>query len=210
MMVDIHTHNQQNESSHAIQNLAFTEAEKFFSSSEAKSVSVGIHPWYIDTYTDTNILQIGNWINDKRLLAIGECGLDKNSKSPIDKQLEIFTQQIMLSEKFKKAIIIHCVGCFNELFELKKKINPKQLWIIHGFRGKPELANQALKEGCMLSYGEHFNIESVKLTPIEKLFIETDESKLTIADIYSQIANTKHISATELIAGKILFNSLHP
>ena len=101
----------------------------------------------------------------------------------------------------KKPLIIHCVGYFNELLALKKKWNPTQLWIIHGFRGKPELAAQTLKSGCALSYGEHFNAESVRLTPIEKIFVETDESILNINEIYQNIAIIKVCKIEDLNAG---------
>jgi TatD DNase family protein len=44
---------------------------------------------------------------DKRVVAIGECGLDKNSAVSLDVQSAVFEEQIALSEKTKKAMIIH-------------------------------------------------------------------------------------------------------
>jgi TatD DNase family protein len=49
------------------------------------------------------------------------------------------------------------------------------------------LAKQALKAGCYLSFGEHFNPESVRITPPEKKLFETDESELSIEEIYSLV-----------------------
>ena len=121
-------------------------------------------------------------------------------------QIQVLEKQIELSEKVKKPLIIHCVGCFNELFDLKKHWNPSQIWIIHGFRGKPELAGQALKVGCYLSFGEHFNTQSVRITPIDKLFVETDESKMSIEELYHQIAVVKGCSIEELSAGDLVMN----
>jgi len=208
MFVDIHTHKSSESNYPAIRNLTFTEAEELFSSNENGFFSVGFHPWFADEFSVESFSKLERWANDKKLVAIGECGLDKNSKVSLDKQMSVFEQQIKLSEKIQKPLIIHCVGCFNELFELKTRINPRQIWIIHGFRGKPELASQALKSGCSLSFGEHFNKESISVTPPDKLFIETDESNLTIEKIYTQIAFTKSIKPNLLIAGEFLLQTI--
>ena len=205
MFVDIHTHTKSKTKSPAIRNLTFSEAEKFFSSNEGGTVSVGIHPWLANDFSEEALSNLKKWLTEKRFVAIGECGLDKNSKASIEKQLFVFGKHIELSEQEQKPLIIHCVGFFNELFELKKTLKPQQLWIIHGFRGKPELAKQALINGCALSFGEHFNPESVKVTPIERLFIETDESNLPIEEIYAQIAIAKNCLPSHLSAGKDFF-----
>ena len=148
------------------------------------------------------------WAADKRVLVIGECGLDKHSQVSLEIQIKLFEMQIRLSERLKKPLIIHCVGHFNELFELKKQLQPQQLWIIHGFRGKPELAKQAIKAGFALSFGGNFNPESVAVTPLEKLFVETDESLSLIDETYSKIALIKNCNLLDLSAGELLFDRL--
>jgi len=204
MFIDIHTH-QSGDSAHpSILNLTFAEAESIFSSDEKGLFSVGFHPWQVDEFSVEWLQKLKKWAKDKRCVMVGECGLDKNSKASLETQISVFEKQITLSEEIQKPLIIHCVGCFNELFALKKQINPRQKWIIHGFRGKPELAKQALKAGFELSFGEHFNPESISLTPIDRLFIETDESHLSVVEIYRQIALIKKITPEELIAGELL------
>lgn len=201
MFIDIHTHNNSKLEFSAIQNLNFPEAEKVFTTKDKGFFSIGFHPWHADEFSNESFLKLTNWANDKRLIAIGECGLDKYSKVSFEKQLFVFEQQIALSEKVNKPLIIHCVGYFNELFEIKKRWYPKQLWIIHGFRGKPELAKQVLKAECALSFGEHYNSESVKATPIDKLFVETDESSMFIEEIYHNLSTVKFCNAEDLDAG---------
>jgi Mg-dependent DNase len=210
MLVDIHTHKCTETGHSAIRSLTFDEAENRLSSIENAYFSVGIHPWYIDEFSMEKIRQLEIWAADSRVLAIGECGLDKHSKAPLETQTEVFKKQICLSEQLQKPLIIHCVGCFNELLEMKKQLQPQQLWIIHGFRGKPELAIQIIKAGCALSYGEHFNPESVCITPLDKLFVETDESLFSIEEIYSKIALLKNCNPLEINAGKLLLDRLLP
>ncbi len=208
MLVDIHTHNQYNSAYLSIINLDIDDAHRILTSEGNELFSVGLHPWYIDGNSPKKILELEKLLINTKIACIGECGLDKNSKAPLPPQIEIFRKQIELSEIFHKPLIIHCVGCFNELIMLRKEMNPLQLWIIHGFRGKSELAQQVLKSGCSLSFGEHYNEESVRLTPIDKLFIETDESSLSIDLIYKNIASVKNINSDEINAGSKLLEQI--
>ena len=183
MFIDIHSHKIPVSGSSAIYNMPLSDIEKFLASDVQAWFSAGIHPCFIDDFSTEWLEKIKTWLDDARFVAIGECGLDKNSATLLEKQIEVFEKQIVLSETRQKPLLIHCVGRFNELFELKKHWKPQQKWIIHGFRGKPQLAKQALKVGCCLSFGEHFNAESLRIIPVEKLFVETDESELTIDEI---------------------------
>ena len=51
-----------------------------------------------------------------------------------------------------------------------------------------------------ISLGERFNIETAKIIPLDRLFIESDESSTPLYDIYQQIAQAKEISIEELAA----------
>jgi len=208
MYVDIHTHKSVDSNYPAIRNLTFSDAENRFSSNVVGLFSLGFHPWQAGEFSVERMDKLTAWTAEGRLAAIGECGLDKYSQFPLEVQMHVLEQQITLSEKMMRPLIIHCVGCFNELFELKKQLNPRQLWTIHGFRGKPQLAMQALKAGCALSFGEHFNPESVRITPIDSLFAETDESRLSISEIYHSLSNIKKCHAEDLNAGENLLNRL--
>ena len=202
MIVDIHTHNKCPNGNHlSIINLSLEEAERIYSSKELGYFSCGIHPWVANECNEEKHSALEKFLSDNRFIAVGECGLDKNSQSSMELQTYVFTKQILLSEKMQKPLIIHCVGCFNELLELKKHFKPLQQWIIHGFRGKPQLAKQLIKAGCGISFGEHFNIESLKITPVECLFIETDESLVSIELLYQKVAKIKNCRITSLNAG---------
>lgn len=205
MFVDVHTHNSDISKGFSILNLSIKDAEFKLNSNEKGTYSVGLHPWDIDEFSNEHLDIIAKIGTDRRFIAIGECGLDNNIKIPIEKQIRFFEKQIEISEQLQKPLIIHCVGCYNQLFEIKKSKKVNQKWIIHGFRGKPELAIQAMKLNFGLSFGEFFNPETIKITSIENLFIETDVSNLTIGEIYENIATIKKCNPTDLTAGKLLF-----
>jgi len=134
---------------------------------------------------------------DSRIVAIGEAGLDKLRGASLDTQQSFFKKQIELSESLKKPLIIHCVQAWGELIRLRRETKPVQPWIIHGFRGKPELTKRLVKEGFLFSAGSKINKESMPLIPLDSLFCETDENDMNIREIYAQAAEAMGIEIDE-------------
>lgn len=188
---DMHTHNLNAPAGRAIINVphCVITGESTFTPQTDKLYSAGIHPWYLADETNTSIEKLEKLLTHPQITALGECGLDKiKGGTTLDKQIEIFKQQIILSEKYKKPLIIHCVHAFNELIQLYSQTNPIQTWIIHGFRGKPELASQLCSVGIHLSFGIHFNPISVYRCPESQIHIETDNSNSTIEEVYQTVS----------------------
>lgn len=198
--IDTHTHNLQTDNPFAVVNIPVDQLKAVLQSSTDRFYSVGIHPWDVHTTDPSIFSELEETIHDKRIKAIGECGLDRNAKATFKEQGYFFERQILLSEKYQKPMIIHCVAAFNELILLRKRFAATQNWIVHGFRGKPEMAQQLLTHGFALSYGEKFNPQSVQLTPTDKLCIETDTSTIAVEDLYRQIAALKNCRPDELNA----------
>lgn len=113
-------------------------------------------------------------------------------------QEEAFRWLIECSESHHLPLVIHCVKCTAELLRLKKEYQPVSPWIIHGFRGKPQQALEYIRHGFYLSYGERYAADALKQTPLDKLFLETDESIKRLDDIYQQAATCKEISLKRL------------
>lgn len=198
-LFDIHTHNNNADGVTAIFNSTTYVGNR--------NISIGIHPWRITDNWEVDFADIAQEAQKENIVAIGECGIDKsNSTADIEEQLTIFKAHALLAEKVKKPLIIHCVKGFDEIIAIKKEITPQQAWIIHGFRGKPQQAEQLIKAGFYISFGEKFNNDTLKTIPLDRLFIESDESKTTIDDIYSLIAKTKGCAIEEL-ASHIMQNA---
>ena len=140
--------------------------------------SVGIHPWNADKITLPDLLEARVLAAEPDVVAIGEVGLDttKGSHSDLEKQIDILKYHVKISEELRKPLTLHIVKRFPEIIKLKKELKPTQRWIIHGFRGKPELAKELLRHGFYLSFGKKFNPESYALTPPEKRLTETDDN----------------------------------
>ncbi len=187
--IDIHTHNKGSDENISILNLF---PERVPDIEENGLYSIGLHPWYINesrVETDLHIIDTAA-INDN-ILAVGETGLDKFAKAPRNLQKYIFGKQVKISEKYRKPLIIHCVGMFNELIRIKKEHSAASVWIIHGFNSNLQIARELIKNGFYLSFGQALlNNRSnaagiLPKIPLDRIFFETDDSGIDIEKIYN-------------------------
>lgn len=199
-MFDVHTHHLSGNPSEAMFSCCMNDS-MHPNFQRARYLSAGIHPWYL---TEEDINNQLLWLDellagDSRLLALGEAGLDKICPTPFQLQLKAFQEVINRSEHYEQPLLIHCVKASGEIIALKKKYTPRQPWIIHGFRGKKELALTYLRHGFYLSYGRYFHPEAVQATPSERLLLETDEASLPIQEVYKQVAAARKVSLNQLV-----------
>jgi len=153
--------------------------------------AVGIHPYDIDSY-DEKYLE--KFINHKKCVAIGECGLDyfrlpedEDEKiANIKLQKEVFTSQIKLAKKYKKPLIIHIRDASNDSKSLMIEHDVKEVGgVLHCYNADEQLLS-------LSDHGFYFGIGGVvtfknakKLVnvlpkiPQDKLIIETDGPYLT-------------------------------
>jgi len=202
--VDIHCHN-----ANGIQTLEVLSIDTLDfdpTTTNNRFYSLGLHPWYIDRQDiQTALKKIASCDGDSKLLAIGECGLDKTITTPLSLQTEVFNAQIKLAEQLGKPLIIHCVRAYNELIQLKKSGNSTEIgWIIHGFNANPALADQLIKHGFYLSFGAALLNpcsragQALLETPQNRLFLETDTAELAIDAIYAAAAKMLGVDVATL------------
>ncbi len=166
--------------------------------------SIGIHPWKIVVENVTAELQvIEHQLPFENCLALGECGLDKRIEVPFDLQLEVFEKQLLLAEKYRKPVVIHCVAAFQETIALKKQLGISVPMIIHGFSKSEELAQQLLDNSFYLSFGKYLlrnpELESVfKDVPNDRFFLETDTIEEGIREVYQLAARYRNIDLETL------------
>lgn len=193
-LFDIHTHNSTTGIDTAILDCGMHYCAE-------RRISAGIHPWHITPDWEKEFAGIETASLKENVAAIGECGIDKiHSPASIEVQKAVLRAHAMLAEERRKPLILHCVKGVEEIITLHREMKPAQAWIVHGFRGKPQMAAQLAKEGFYISFGEKFNPDSVKVTPAERMFVESDESNCGIEEIYKAIAAAKECSIEELAA----------
>ena len=166
--------------------------------------SIGIHPLYIDNNRLENDFQV---LEQKlalpQCLALGECGLDKRSETSFSLQQSVFEKQLVLAEKYRKPVVIHCVAAFQELIEIKKRLNVTVPMLIHGFSKKEPLAKQLFDTGFYFSFGKNLlqnpDLKSVFMSiPNDRFFLETDTIEEGIQDVYALAAKYKNSDIEDL------------
>ena len=126
----------------------------------------GIHPWRADSLSPCSspeekeelepLPSRGGW---EEALAIGECGLDALRGPSMEVQEAVFRKQVALSERIERPLIVHCVKAIDRLLRIHKELKPTQLWMLHGFRGKPQQLRSLLDAGFYVSFGFNHNDE---------------------------------------------------
>lgn len=199
--VDIHTHLLPQVPGRAIVN-CYPET---FSPQEGGWYSVGIHPWHIaescshSSAVMSAVEHLSLLLRHPQVLAVGEAGLDKLADAPMALQVEVFRHQACLAGEVGKPLVIHLVKAVDELLKSKRALQPSTPWIIHGFRGKALLAEEYLRHGFYLSFGEKYQEEALRRVPADRLFIETDESGVPVGELYARAAEVRGISPEELV-----------
>lgn len=193
MFTNCHTHHSFNEQFEVRQELLHSNSSRFH--------SIGIHPWEANDVAEKQVAELLKNCNEFTL-AIGECGLDTLIGPDLKVQTAVFEQQIIFSETFKYPLIIHCVKAWNELLVLRKKYQPTQPWVFHGF-SKYGILNQVLASGMMISLGAGIihhpkQVEIVENIPDHQLLLETDDLEIEIKEIYEVVAELKKISLQEI------------
>jgi len=129
----------------------------------------------------------------KKVVAIGEIGLDyywkpkttKKKELFKEKQKELFLKELALAEELNLPVIFHCRVAHNDLIKILIEhltSNIEQLGVIHGFVGTSVELQEYLKMGFYIGFNgiifksiEKINFEeNIKKTPLDKILIETD------------------------------------
>ena len=133
-MRNIHTHFVDNEgNSFQLLNRLFAEGPP---GNPLQPFSIGMHPWHIDQHPNWQEelpKKIEKIAAHPSFMAIGECGLDKNTAISLDLQTSVLNLHYDLALRHDKPMIIHCVGAFNALLNWKKSLEKPPPILVHGF-----------------------------------------------------------------------------
>ncbi len=165
------------------------------SSDKPNYYSYGLHPWYVEkeNYRE-KLIVLETKVNEKRCVAIGECGLDKLSQVDFELQQRAFIGQIKIANHVKKPLVIHCVKAFNELLNCLNLNDNQVPVIIHGYNNNENIARVLLDHGCFFSFGkallgyESNAAKAIKMVGRKNFFLETDDADISIKYIYRKAA----------------------
>lgn len=161
-------------------------------------ITLGIHPEFADSYSEDDLLFINNNINDKKVVAIGEIGLDYHYEGHNkDKQIELFRKQLKIASENNLPVVIHSRDAIKDTIDILKEYNVKG--VIHSFSGSYETACIYIKMGFVLGINgvvtfKNCNLKDVlERIDLTNIILETDSPYLTPVPFRGQRNEPMHI-----------------
>ncbi len=140
--------------------------------------AVGFHPENLpDNEDDLKLLT--PLLAHKKVVALGEIGLDYYWDIPKAKQLRFFEKQLMLANSLKIPVIVHDREAHGDTLELLKKHKPQG--VLHCYSGSVETAKEILELGMYIGIGgvltfknARKTVEVAEMLPADRILLETD------------------------------------
>lgn len=184
--------------------------------------TVGIHPHDSAKAAPQYFRRLAELIQHPKVVALGEIGLDYHYDfAPREVQRAAFVEQMAVAREARKPIVIHTREAWDDTFAvLEEHWKPTGLGgIMHCFSGGPKEAERSLALGFHLSFGgmvtfpKAFDVhEAARLTPADRLLIETDAPYLApvprrgkrnepayIVDTARKLAELRGVSVEEIV-----------
>lgn len=142
--------------------------------------TVGIHPHDAGEVPDDYLAQLEAMAGHKKVLAIGEIGLDYYyDNAPREVQKQVFEAQLQLAQKLSLPVVIHMREATEDGMALLKKYRPRG--VVHCFSGSAETAQEVLALGMYLGFTGVLTFSNAKRAkkavasiPLDRLLLETD------------------------------------
>ena len=177
--------------------------------------TLGIHP--TEEISINSLKFIEENLSNKKIVGIGEIGLDYYWNKNKEEQIDKFIKQLDLALKYNKPVVIHSREATNDTYEILKNY-PSLKKDIHCFSGSLEMAKNYIKINSYLGIGGVLTFKNSKLKEVIKeidlkyLLLETDSPFLTpepyrgkqnepynIIYVANKIAEVKNISLDDVL-----------
>lgn len=148
--------------------------------------AVGVHPHDAENMKESDLDELRQMSNHKKVVAIGEIGLDfYYDNSPRDVQRYWFKRQLEIVKELNKPVIIHSRDASQETFDIIKESGVKK-GVIHCYSGSAQMAMDYVKMGFYIGVGGVVTfsnakklVEVVEAIQLEQILIETDSPYLS-------------------------------
>jgi TatD DNase family protein len=125
---------------------------------------------------------------NERVRAVGETGLDFFRTGPegLAAQEESFRRHIDIAKRHRKTVMIHDREAHEAVLRVIDSEGAPERWVMHCFSGDAAFARQCLDRGAHLSFAGTVTFknadplrEALKVTPQDRILVETDAPFLT-------------------------------
>lgn len=190
--------------------------------------TLGVHPSEVSKLTEAHMDEISLLSEHKKIVAIGEIGLDyhfdDNPSPEIQKQW--FERQLDLARELKMPVIIHSRDAAKDTLDILKEKHAEEIGgVIHCFSYSAEMAMEYVNMGFYIGLDGPVTFKNGKkakqvaeAVPSDRLVVETDcpymapepfrgsrNSSLNLKYIISEIAQIKNIPYD--VMEEILYNN---
>lgn len=151
--------------------------------------TVGCHPFCAESITDNDIQKLAKLATDKKVVAIGEVGLDYHYDYDKTAQKSVLIAQIKLAHSLKLPLVIHLREAYQDmeciLTEYKDFI--KNGILLHCYSGSKEMIERFsfldpyYAFGGAITFKNNNRAEVIRAVKKDRLMLETDCPYLTPA-----------------------------
>jgi len=144
--------------------------------------SAGIHPHSADTATENNLLFVERALTSKKIVAVGEIGLDYHYDfSPRETQRDAFAKQLDIAISANKPVIVHDREAHGDTMALLSERRGRLGGVLHCYSGSYEDAVRYIDMGFFIAFGGALTFKNAtkqrsiaEKLPLERLVVETD------------------------------------
>ncbi|KXF79704.1 TatD family hydrolase [Enterovibrio coralii] len=157
---------------------------------EAIYFAVGLHPVWMAEHKEEDIAKLDQYLASRpeKCVAVGECGLDFAIPNPErEKQIAFLEAHLLLAEKYKLPVILHCRKAHNDLLQVLKRF-PSVKGVLHAFSGSEQQGLDYIKRNFLLGVGGTITYARANKTrnavgrlPLSSLLLETDAPDMPIS-----------------------------
>lgn len=141
----------------------------------------GLHPMFMTHHTPEHVDKLSSWLEDPRVVAIGEIGLDfHEDRLDHEQQRMYFRRQLELARERDLPVIVHARGALEEV-SLTLRRSKVAGGVVHSFSGSEQQARHLWDIGFHLGIGGPVTYDRaqrlrriVASMPVEFLLLESD------------------------------------
>lgn len=166
--------------------------------------SVGIYPEYADSVTDNDLAVLEQIAKHKKVVAIGEIGLDYHEFGyNRKKQIEIFVKQLEIADRLGLPFCIHCRLAVADVYDIlsshKNLINHSG--VMHCYSEGATWVQKFLELGLYISFSGNITFKKndrsfLKDIPLDKILVETDSPYLSPEPLRGRVNTPKNVRIT--------------
>lgn len=169
---------------------------------------VGCHPALPEAVTAFDEQRFAATL--RRAAFVGEVGLDRRSRVPMERQREVLGRILDLVAETPRAVSLHATGATGAVLDMLEE-HPIRFPTLHWWRGSVSETKRAVELGALFSLNGHEakSPKVIRLIPLDRVLTETDfpfsqrydpdaDRPAAVATIETALAEQHHLTVSEL------------